>query len=83
MTDITRPNRGPKWLSPSDAAKIVGFGRNTLERAIELGALPARKLEDGRRLVDLSDAYIFRSKLLALASVERDALEAFRREVVR
>jgi hypothetical protein len=46
MTDITRPNRGPKWLY-------------------------------------LSDAYIFRSKLLALASVERDALEAFRREVVR
>jgi hypothetical protein len=70
MSDVTGSTRGHRWLSPSDAAKAIGFGRNTLDRAIELGALPARS-SGGRLLVDLSDAILFKSKLLALASAEK------------
>lgn len=72
MSDITVPNRGHKWLSSGDAAKAIGFGRNTIDRAMKLGAIPVR-WSTGVPQIDLSDALLFKTKLLALASAERDA----------
>jgi len=46
-------------MSPSDAAIYIGFGRRTVERAIDLGVLPAKWLR-GERLVAAEDARLLR-----------------------
>jgi len=57
------------WLSPSDVAQYVGFGRRTVERAIDLGVIPF-KWRNGERLIAAEDARAFRTKLLELARDE-------------
>ena len=75
MSDIfpTTPTRRREWLSPGDAARVIGFGRNTLERAVKLGALPVRRTQHGQ-LIDKDDALLFKRKLLDLARIEWPAL---------
>jgi hypothetical protein len=65
MTDQLARAASP-WMSPSDAAIYIGFGRRTVERAIDLGVLPAKWLR-GERLVAAEDARLFRAKLIELA----------------
>jgi len=57
------------WLTVSAASQLIGFGRNTLERAMSLGALPYMTYE-GRRIVDRDAATAFRAKLVQLALEE-------------
>jgi excisionase family DNA binding protein len=54
------------WMSPRDAAQYVGFPRRTIERAIDLGILPAKWLR-GERLIAAQDARAFRAKVIELA----------------
>jgi excisionase family DNA binding protein len=57
------------WLTPSEAAQYLGFGRRTIERAIGLGVLPAKWLR-GERLIAAEDARLFRTNLIELARAE-------------
>jgi hypothetical protein len=54
------------WMSPRDTAQYVGFPRRTIERAIEIGILPAKWLR-GERLIAAEDARAFRAKVIELA----------------
>jgi hypothetical protein len=70
MSTFGPAGQRPVWLSVGDAARCVGFGRNTIDRAIDLGALPSRHTLDKRRVVAQADAELFRAKLLRLAKDE-------------
>src|SRR5271166_1503617 len=61
--------RSDTALTVSAASQLIGFGRNTLERAMSLGALPYMTYE-GRRIVDRDAATAFRAKLVQLALEE-------------
>ena len=66
--DRTRP-RGEALAHAKRAAQYVGFGRRTIERAIDLGVIPF-KWRGGERLITAEDARLFRAKLIELARDE-------------
>lgn len=67
MTQIA--HAATPWLSPSDAAKYIGFGRRTIDRAMDFGALPFIR-RGGERLIAAENALLFRAKLIELARSE-------------
>jgi excisionase family DNA binding protein len=64
ITELARAAR--PWLTPSETAQYIGFGRRTIERAIDLGVIPF-KWRGGERLIAAEDARLFRDKLIELA----------------
>ncbi len=71
MSDISGASgRRAEWLSLPEAARIIGFGRNSLDRAMTLGAIPYR-IRDGQRFIEQGAALLLRQKLLALAEEVR------------
>ena len=62
--------RRTKWLSIPEAAVFIGFGRNSLDLAIALGAIPF-SVHSGKRFIEQGAALLLRQKLLALAEEVR------------
>ncbi len=55
-----------KWHSASSAAKLIGIGRRSLDRATDLGALPCYA-HNGQRLYEEVSLLAFRVKLIQIA----------------
>jgi excisionase family DNA binding protein len=63
----TELGRAPRpWMVPREAAQYVGIPRRSVERAIEIGILPAKWLR-GERLIAAEDARAFRAMVIQLA----------------
>lgn len=44
-------DRQSGWLSPSDAARLLGVAPTTLERWVQAGRIPSELTQDGRRVL--------------------------------
>jgi len=64
-----KPPEDQTWLTISAAAQLVGFGRNTIERATLLGALTSQ-IRAGKRVIDKGSLISYREKLIQLARDE-------------
>jgi hypothetical protein len=64
ITELARAAR--PWLTAAETAQYIGFGRRTIERAMELGAIPFKQ-RAATRLIAAEDARLFRDRLIELA----------------
>lgn len=42
-----------EWISPSEAAEIIGLSQRTIQNWVDSGRIPSRKTEDGKLLLSL------------------------------
>lgn len=55
-------SKGKRWISPAQAARLLGVHRSTVTRAIAAGRLTVHRCQDGRLLLD---SEMFRSEWAA------------------
>jgi hypothetical protein len=66
---MTGSERRSTFHSVSAGARLIGFGRNTLTRAMHLGLVPYR-IVDERPVIEETNLLLFKQKLLDLARAE-------------